>query len=261
MDMTCIFKRIEKKYLLSESQYESLLRRIGTHLKPDEYGRSTVLSLYLDTPDHRIIRTSLEAIDYKEKLRLRSYGTATSDSTVFLELKKKFEGIVYKRRVAMTLAEAEQYLQTGVKPFQNQIMSEIPLTALVREKVRPKRTLRVWEIILLVLGSPIWLSLLIAVFAVGLSLYIVLWSLVVCLWAVVVSLAASAVWCLFQVFLYQRAGNPGGALFAGGAALACAGLSILLVFGSLAATKGTARLTEKILLGIKALFVGKETVE
>ena len=125
MDMTCIFKRIEKKYLLSESQYESLFRRIGTHLKPDEYGRSTVLSLYLDTPDHRIIRTSLEAVDYKEKLRLRSYGTATSDSTVFLELKKKFEGIVYKRRVAMTLAEAEQYLQTGVKPFQNQIMSEI----------------------------------------------------------------------------------------------------------------------------------------
>ena len=125
MDMTCIFKRIEKKYLLSESQYESLFRGIGAHLKPDEYGRSTVLSLYLDTPDHRIIRTSLEAVDYKEKLRLRSYGTATSDSTVFLELKKKFEGIVYKRRVAMTLAEAEQYLQTGVKPFQNQIMSEI----------------------------------------------------------------------------------------------------------------------------------------
>ena len=125
MDMTCIFKRIEKKYLLSESQYEALFRGIGAHLKPDEYGRSTVLSLYLDTPDHRIIRTSLEAVDYKEKLRLRSYGTATSDSTVFLELKKKFEGIVYKRRVAMTLAEAEQYLQTGVKPFQNQIMSEI----------------------------------------------------------------------------------------------------------------------------------------
>ena len=104
MDMTCIFKRIEKKYLLSESQYEALFRGIGAHLKPDEYGRSTVLSLYLDTPDHRIIRTSLEAVDYKEKLRLRSYGTATSDSTVFLELKKKFEGIVYKRRVAMTLA-------------------------------------------------------------------------------------------------------------------------------------------------------------
>ena len=125
MDATCVFKRIEKKYLLSEAQQEALLQRIGAHLKPDEYGRSTVLSLYLDTPDHRIIRTSIEAVDYKEKLRLRSYGTAGADSTVFLELKKKFGGVVYKRRAAMTLAEAERYLRTGIKPFESQIMSEL----------------------------------------------------------------------------------------------------------------------------------------
>ncbi len=125
MDPTCIFKRIEKKYLLSESQYEALFRRIGTHLRPDEYGRSTVLSLYLDTPNHRIIRNSIEAVDYKEKLRLRSYGTASTDSTVFLELKKKYGGVVYKRRVAMSLAEAERYLRDGTRPFESQIMSEI----------------------------------------------------------------------------------------------------------------------------------------
>ena len=125
MDATCVFKRIEKKYLLSEAQQEALLQRIGAHLKPDEYGRSTVLSLYLDTPDRRIIRTSIEAVDYKEKLRLRSYGTAGADSTVFLELKKKFGGVVYKRRAAMTLAEAERYLRTGIKPFESQIMSEL----------------------------------------------------------------------------------------------------------------------------------------
>ena len=125
MDMTCIFKRIEKKYLISEAQYEALFRRIGIHLKPDEYGRSTVMSLYLDTPDHRIIRNSIEAVDYKEKLRLRSYGTAAAGSTVFLELKKKFGGVVYKRRAAITLAEAERYLDLGIKPFESQIMSEI----------------------------------------------------------------------------------------------------------------------------------------
>ncbi len=125
MDTTCIFKRIEKKYLLSEARYEKLFQRISPHLRPDAYGRSTVLSLYLDTPDHRIIRNSIEAVDYKEKLRLRSYGTASADSTVFLELKKKFGGVVYKRRAAMTLAEAEWYLRTGVKPFESQIMSEI----------------------------------------------------------------------------------------------------------------------------------------
>ena len=125
MDATCVFKRIEKKYLLSEAQQEALLQRIGAHLKPDAYGRSTVLSLYLDTPDRRIIRSSIEAVDYKEKLRLRSYGTAKADSAVFLELKKKFGGVVYKRRAAMTLTEAERYLRMGVKPFESQIMSEL----------------------------------------------------------------------------------------------------------------------------------------
>ena len=125
MDTACIFKRIEKKYLLSEEQYEALFRRIGPHLKPDEFGRSTVMSLYLDSPDRRIIRASLEAVDYKEKLRLRSYGTASADSPVFLELKKKFGGVVYKRRAVMTLAEAERYLRRGQKPFESQIVSEI----------------------------------------------------------------------------------------------------------------------------------------
>jgi hypothetical protein len=125
MDLTCNFKRIEKKYLLSEQQYEALLRRIGAHLTPDAYGRSTVLSLYLDTPDHRIIRNSIEAADYKEKLRLRSYGTAAADSPVFLELKKKFGGVVYKRRAVMSLREAEKYLRCGIKPFESQIMSEL----------------------------------------------------------------------------------------------------------------------------------------
>ena len=125
MDATCIFKRIEKKYLLSEAQYKALFERNGSHLEPDRYGRSTVMSLYLDTPDHRIIRESIGAVDYKEKLRLRSYGTATPDSTVFLELKKKFDGVVYKRRISLTFTQAEWYLNRGVKPFESQIMSEI----------------------------------------------------------------------------------------------------------------------------------------
>ena len=125
MEAILSFKRIEKKYILTETQYEGLFQRIGSHLRPDEYGRSTVVSLYLDTPDHRLIRSSIEAADYKEKLRLRSYGTADAGSTVFLELKKKFGGVVYKRRAAMTLSEAERYLDSGIKPFDSQIISEI----------------------------------------------------------------------------------------------------------------------------------------
>ena len=125
MTPTYNFKRIEKKYLLSEAQFDALFSRIGSGLRPDAYGRSTVMSLYLDTPDHRLIRDSIEATDYKEKLRLRSYGTAAADSTVFLELKKMFGGVVYKRRASMTLQEAERYLRQGAKPFESQIMAEI----------------------------------------------------------------------------------------------------------------------------------------
>ena len=125
METICNFKRIEKKYLLSEKQFERLFKRTGFHLRPDEFGRSTVMSLYLDTPDHRIIRNSIEAVDYKEKLRLRSYGTAASDSTVFLELKKKFRGVVYKRRAAMKLSQAHLYLLQKERPFESQIMAEI----------------------------------------------------------------------------------------------------------------------------------------
>ena len=141
MDPMCNFKRIEKKYLLSEAQYDALFDRIGAHMRPDEYGRSTVMSLYLDTPDFRIIRGSIEAVDYKEKLRLRSYGTARADSTVFLELKKKFGGVVYKRRTAMTLTEAERYLRMGIKPFESQIMSEIDWA--MRLYGRPKPTVMI----------------------------------------------------------------------------------------------------------------------
>ncbi|MBQ3865112.1 MAG: polyphosphate polymerase domain-containing protein [Clostridia bacterium] len=147
MDTAYIFKRIEKKYLLTEEQYGKLFRLTGSHLKMDRYGRSTVMSLYLDTPDFRIIRGSIEAEDYKEKLRLRCYGTqAAQDTTVFLELKKKFDGVVYKRRVSMTLREAERYLRLGLKPQESQIMSEIEWT--MRRYDRPKPAMMIlceWE--------------------------------------------------------------------------------------------------------------------
>ena len=137
METTFIFKRIEKKYLLSEAQFQALFRRIRFHLRPDEFGRSTVMSLYLDTPDHRIIRNSIEAVNYKEKLRLRSYGTAKADSSVFLELKKKNNGVVYKRRASMTLAEAERYLEQGIRPFESQIIHELDWAMSFYGSLRP----------------------------------------------------------------------------------------------------------------------------
>ena len=125
MKNVMIFRRIEKKYRVSDAQKKLLLDEIGPRLVPDIHGQSTISSLYLDTPDHLLIRNSIDAKAYKEKLRLRSYGTPNADSEVFLELKKKYDGVVYKRRVVMTLAEAEQYIDSGETTQSSQIMREI----------------------------------------------------------------------------------------------------------------------------------------
>lgn len=119
------FRRVEKKYRLTAAQKDALLALIGPRLTPDAHGRNTICSLYLDTPDHLIIRNSIIARTYKEKLRLRSYGTPTMDDLVFLEIKKKFKRVVYKRRERMTLREAMAYIEHGEKPCDSQIMREI----------------------------------------------------------------------------------------------------------------------------------------
>lgn len=122
-----IFERTEKKYLLSKERYELLLEKSKDYIKPDQYGVTDICNVYFDTVDSELIRNSIEKPIYKEKLRLRSYGTPESlDSKVFLEIKKKFDGVVYKRRVTMSLKEAEDYLLYGVKPSEDgQIIREI----------------------------------------------------------------------------------------------------------------------------------------
>lgn len=116
-----VFKRYEKKYLLHEAQYQSFLLQAKELMHPDQYGQSTICNIYFDTPDSRLIRTSLEKPVYKEKLRLRSYGVPDPTGKVFVELKKKYKGVVYKRREAMPLAQAESYLYSSIpliKPTQ-----------------------------------------------------------------------------------------------------------------------------------------------
>lgn len=121
-----VFKRYEKKYLLSREQYTALLAGMEGKIQQDEYGEYTICNIYFDTPDYELIRTSLEKPEYKEKLRLRSYGAPGREDMVFVEMKKKFDGVVYKRRAAMTLAQAEDYLYRGVNPDgESQIMHEL----------------------------------------------------------------------------------------------------------------------------------------
>lgn len=111
------FKRIEKKYRLTAGQQEDLLRALAGRMCPDAYGLHTIGNLYFDTEDFQIIRASIQKPVYKEKLRLRSYGTPKEQSTVFMELKKKFKGVVYKRRVSMRLPSAMAFIEQGQTPL------------------------------------------------------------------------------------------------------------------------------------------------
>lgn len=121
-----VFKRYEKKYMLSLEQYHELISRMITRVEADRYGKHTICNIYFDTPDYRLIRQSLEKPVYKEKLRLRSYGVPGDEDMVFLELKKKYDGVVYKRRVEMPLKEARKYLYYGIHPENpGQILKEI----------------------------------------------------------------------------------------------------------------------------------------
>ncbi len=104
-----VMKRYELKYLLSSNQTEYLVKRLEGHMKLDEYGRTSIASLYYDTPNYLLIRTSVEKPLFKEKVRLRSYGLATPESPVYLELKRKAYRIVYKRRVQTTIPLVEKF--------------------------------------------------------------------------------------------------------------------------------------------------------
>ncbi len=104
-----VMKRYEMKYILDTEQTAYLRRKLEGHMEADAYGRTTIASLYYDTPNYRLIRASIEKPEFKEKIRLRSYGTATDESPVYLELKRKAYGIVYKRRVQTTIPEAEEF--------------------------------------------------------------------------------------------------------------------------------------------------------
>lgn len=126
-DMAGIFKRVEKKYLLTEQQCQALLERIADKIQPDRYSDYTISNVYFDTDCSDLIRTSIEKPPYKEKLRLRSYGTPAPEDTVFLEMKKKWDGVVYKRRVELPYRVAQDYLDMGTYPeeYDCQILREI----------------------------------------------------------------------------------------------------------------------------------------
>jgi SPX domain protein involved in polyphosphate accumulation len=134
-----VFNRYEKKYLLDDDTYKAFRRELDPYMQEDEFGLHTIRNIYFDTKDDALIRTSIEKPRYKEKFRVRCYGQPEEDGVCFLEIKKKYNGLVNKRRIPMSLEEAEDYLIKGIDPEeQSQIFHEVDYF-LEHYEVEPKR--------------------------------------------------------------------------------------------------------------------------
>ena len=126
MAFVTVFKRYELKYMLTTAQKESILQAMADHMAMDAFGRTTIRNVYFDTDNYRLIRRSIEKPAYKEKLRVRSYTQVADEDTVFVELKKKYEKVVYKRRIALASQDAMAWVcrESGC-PVDTQISREI----------------------------------------------------------------------------------------------------------------------------------------
>jgi len=114
MGYQAVFKRYEIKYMVTAEQKEKILRAMEQYMEPDRFGRSTIRNLYFDTDDFVLARHSIAKPDYKEKLRIRSYTKADANSMVFVELKRKYDGVVYKRRIGLPDKDAMKWM-AGVR--------------------------------------------------------------------------------------------------------------------------------------------------
>ncbi len=193
--------------------------------------------------------------EFLDALRMKLSGLPKQD----IRERIVFYSEMIDDRIEEGLSEEEAVLDIGsVDEIVTQIIANIPISRIVKEKIKPKRALRTRKIVLLALGSPIWLSLAVAAVAVIFSLYIVLWSVIASVWAVFASLIACGLGGIIAGIIFAIGGNAltGGTII--GTSIVCAGLAIFLFFGCKAATKGTLRLTGKIAIGIKKCFIGEE---
>ena len=122
-----VFNRYEHKYLLDKDTYEKVIEIMDKHMNLDSYNENhvpyTIANIYYDTEDDFLIRTSLSKPEYKEKLRLRAYGIPDKTSKVYLEIKKKYNGIVNKRRTTLLLGEAYNFIKSGNAPLHKDYMN------------------------------------------------------------------------------------------------------------------------------------------
>lgn len=193
--------------------------------------------------------------EFMEELKKGLHGLPKDD----INERLNFYSEIIDDRIEEGIAEEDAVFEIGtVEQIIEQIIADTPFTKIAKERIKPKRQLKVWEIILISLGAPIWLSLGISAVAVIISLYVSLWSVIISLWAVFASLAGCAAGGVVGSIILAI----GGKFFSGmallGGAIVCAGLSILAFIGCSAATKGVIILTKKIASGIKNCFIKKE---
>lgn len=192
---------------------------------------------------------------FLDQLRAGLYGLPQDD----IEERVSFYSEMIDDRMEEGLTEEAAVAGIGpVDTIISQIIAETPLPRLVREQIKSRPRMRAWEVILLILGFPLWFPLLIAAFAVIFSVYVVIWSVILVLWAVEIACIAGAFAGVIVGFIQIFQGNLLWGLLLISAAILLSGLSILLFFGCIAASKGALYLTKKIALGIKSLFLRKE---
>lgn len=159
------------------------------------------------------------------------------------------------------LLEEEAVAKIGsVDEIVADVIADTPFTKLLKEKMKGQRALKAWEIVLIVLGFPIWFSLLVGIFSIAISLYAVLWSVIVSLWAVFGALVGTAVGGVLGSILFIYTGNMLSGFLVLGGGIACAGLAIFAFYGCKEATKGVLWLTKKIAVAIKKCFIKKEKI-
>ena len=175
------------------------------------------------------------------------------------EERLNFYSEIIDDRIEEGLSEEEAVSAIGsVDEIVAQVVAEIPLAKIAKERIRPKRRLSAGEIVLLALGSPIWLSLSIAAFAVILSLYISLLAVIISLWAVLASLAACSISGVLACVIFTIGGNSASGLAILAPGIVCAGLAIFMFYGCKAVTDGTLILTKKMAIWIKNCIIKKE---
>lgn len=194
----------------------------------------------------------MNKVEFLNQLRKQLAGLPKDD----LDNRISFYEEAINDRIDDGKSEEEAVADIGsIDEVVREIAKDTPLVSLVKEKIKPKRSLRVWEIVLIAVGFPLWFPLALTALILALVGYLLIWVWVIVTYSVELALTVSSVACLVAFFAYLGAGEMN--LMCLGASIMCGGGAVLLFFGCIGATKVTIKLSKKIIVGIKTMFIRK----